>query len=291
LHVFDYYQPSSLNEALTFLSKSPDTTKLLAGGTDLIIQIREKFVDPDYIIDLTNVHELKGIIKKDDKLIIGSMVTFDELEHNHLINEYVPILAQAAASVGSPQIRNTATIGGNIANAAAAADSLPVLLALEAKVCLQSIDALKEVSIEDILVGINKTKIKPDEILTHIVIPIPHKNTKMAFAKLGRRKALAIARINLGMTLKMLDDGKIEKATIALGAVGEHAYRVHQVETFLNQKALNEKTIEDACTLINEVVAARLGARSTATYKKSISKAVLSKAFKTFEEEIGGECK
>jgi nicotinate dehydrogenase FAD-subunit len=288
LHVLNYYQPSSLSEALAFLSKSPDTTKLLAGGTDLIIQIRERSVNANYIVDLTYVNELKEIKKVENNIVIGSMVTFDEIEKNQIINEYYPVLAQAAASVGSPQIRNTATIGGNIANAAAAADSLPALIALEAKVRLQNTDNLKEVSIEEVLLGVNKTSIKPDEILTHVIIPIPKENTKNTFVKLGRRKALAISRICLGATLRASSEGIIEKVTIALGAVGTHAYRVYQVEEFLNGKTLSEKNIEDACVLISEVVAEKLGSRSTAAYKKSVSKAVLSKALRTFEGEIGG---
>lgn len=289
MRVLDYYQPLSLDEALVYLQKSPSTTKLLAGGTDLIIQMRERPIEADYIVDLANVPELKGIKKDGDNLIIGSMVTFAEIGHNHLINEYVPLLAKAAASVGSPQIRNTATIGGNIANAATAADSLPALLALEAKVSLQKVDAQKVVGIEDILIGTNKTCIEPDEILTKIIIPIPQANTAMAFIKLGRRKALAIARLNLALTLSLDIERKTKKATLALGAVGVTAYRVPQVEELLVGKPINENTITAACSLISQVVSEKLGTRPTVSYKKTVAKAALSKALENIKAELEGD--
>lgn len=288
MRVLDYYQPLDLNEALVYLHKSPYKTKLLAGGTDLIIQMRERSVEADYIVDLANVPELKGVTREGDNLIIGSMVTFVELERHQLINEHIPLLAEAAGAVGSPQIRNTATIGGNIANAATAADSLPALLALEAKVRLQKVGTSREVRLEDILVGVNKTSIEREEILTHIIIPLPQANTGMAFVKLGRRKALAIARLNLGLTLKIAADEKIEKATLALGAVGVTAYRVPQVEELLHGKSLDADTIAAACNLVSEVVAAKLGTRPTAPYKKTVAKAALSQAFEAIGTRCGG---
>lgn len=289
LRVLDYFQPLALEAAFSCLQKSPGTTKLLAGGTDLIIQMKERSVEADYIVDLANILELKGIVQDGDNLVIGSMVTFSEIEHNHLINKYIPLLAKAAGTVGSPQIRNTATIGGNIANAAVAADSLPALLALEAKVRLQKINAQKDVAIEDILVGANKTCIAPDEILTKIIIPIPQANTAMTFIKIGRRKALAIARLNLGLTLSMDMGRKTKKASLALGAVGVTAYRVPQVEELLMGKAINEDTITAACNLISEVVSEKLGTRSTASYKMAVAKAALSKALENVKAELEGD--
>ena len=288
MRILDYYQPSTLEEALVCLGRSSGSTKLLAGGTDLIIKIRERSVEAEYIVDLVNVNELKGIVCDGDKLIIGSMVTFAELELNPLIREYTLILAEAAGTVGSPQIRNTATIGGNIANAAAAADSLPPLLALEARVRVQKAGGLREVPIEEILIGVNKTCLLPEEILTDIVIPIPQVNTEMAFVKLGRRKALAIARLNLGLAMNMAGDGKMVKVALALGAVGVSAYRVPQVEELLQGKYLIKDTISDACNLISRVVADKLGSRPTAPYKKSIAGAALHKALEDIKQRQGG---
>lgn len=290
MQALEYFQPSSISEALAFLNHSPAKTKILAGGTDLVIQLRDKSLQPDYIVDLANVHELKGIVSDGKSITIGSMVTFAEIEQNPLILKCIPILAKAAATVGSPQIRNIATIGGNIANAATAADSIPALLALEAKVVLKSMSSSREVALEDILVGLNKTTINPGELLTSVIIPIPQEKTLTTFVKIGRRKALAIARLNVGLTVRFAYDGAIKKATLAVGAVGTTAYRVGEVEEYLQGKHLTDQVIATAGDKILDVVAAKLGSRPTAPYKKKIAKGALVKALRAIKEECGG-CK
>ena len=288
MQVLEYFQPASISEALAFLSHEPNNTKILAGGTDLVIQLRERSIRPNYIVDLANVKELKSITSDGKSITIGSMVTFQELEQNPLVFEYLPMLAKAGGTVGSPQIRNIATIGGNIANAATAADSIPALLALEAKINLACKNSTRQVDLEEILVGINKTSIAADELLTSIVIPIPQGKTFASFIKIGRRKALAIARLNIALTLKFAPDNIIEKATLAAGAVGVTAYRIQQVETYLQGKFLTDEVIAEAGKLISLVVADKLGTRPTAPYKKTIAKGALLKALKQIKEEHGG---
>jgi len=288
LQAIEYFQPSTVSEALAFLSHSPAKTKILAGGTDLVIQLRERAVEPDFIVDLANVKGLRGIESDGRSIIIGSMVTFSELEQNPLILKCLPILAQAAASVGSPQIRNMATIGGNIANAATAADSIPALLALDAKLSLVSAGGSRELALEDILVGVNRTTIEPKELITKIIVPIPQGKTFSSFIKIGRRKALAIARLNLSLVVKMATNQTVEKANLAVGAVGTTAYRVREVEEFLQGKQLTDEAIADAGGKILEVVAAKLGSRPTAPYKKKIAKGALIKALQAIKDECGG---
>ncbi|HHX51255.1 MAG TPA: molybdopterin dehydrogenase, partial [Clostridia bacterium] len=153
----DYYRPQTLEEAVTLLDRFPENTKILAGGTDLIIQMRLKETKPDYLLDLGGINCLKEIKTKDNYLAIGSMATFFELEQNPMVQKYLPVLAEASASIGSPQIRSRATIGGNIANAAPAADTLPALLALDSQIKLQSGGGTRTVSLSQILLGINQT--------------------------------------------------------------------------------------------------------------------------------------
>lgn len=286
MHILDYYQPLNLQEALVCLSKSPNTTKIIAGGTDLIIKIRDRSVKADFILDLTKIVELKGIMLENDNLVISSMATFSEIQSDSLINKCFPILAEAAGTIGSPQIRNTATIGGNIVNAAPAADSLAVLLALDAKLKIQKVGAEKIVPLREFLAGINKTTLMADEILTEIIIPLPEINTKMAFVKLARRKALAIARLNLGLTLSMSCDGRIKKAAVAIGAVGVSAYRVTQVEKMLSGKQLDDEIISAAGNLISDIVEVNLGSRPTTSYKKIIARAALCKALENLKADL-----
>lgn len=286
LRVLDYFQPATVDEAVRCLSRSPNTTKVLAGGTDLIIQLRERVVEPEYILDLGYINELREIVETDNSVVIGSMATFTTIENNPLVRAHLPMLAKAAGSVGSPQIRNSGTIGGNLANAATAADTVPALLALEAKAVLASGHGKREVAVAELLAGINKTNIASDEILISLIVPIPTGSTYGTFVKLGRRKALAIARLNLGLTVSLQDSGSIGKVTLALGAVGTTAYRVAEVEEYLCGQAPTPELFEAAGELVSSVVARKLGDRPTASYKKAIAKAALKRGL----VQIGTEC-
>jgi len=283
----DYLQPEALEEAVAFLAQAPERTKILAGGTDLIIQMRLREVQPEYLLDLSKLAELKQIWLEGDRIVLGSMATFDQVEHDPLIRKYVPILAEAAGSVGSPQIRHRGTVGGNIANAAVAADTVPALMALDAKVRLVSAGGERVVDVVDVPVGLNKTSIRNDEILAEIIIPVPQKESLGAFVKIGRRKAMAIARINLALQLAFAGD-TIASAKLALGAVGTTAYRVPEVEELLAGQVWSEELVEKACGTVTEVVAQKLGARPTAPYKKAIAGAALRRALARIEADRQG---
>lgn len=278
MKILDYAKPQDLEEALSFLSKAPEATKILAGGTDLIIQLRSRETEAEYILDLGGLEELKQIRLEGENIILGSMATFTQVEEDPIIRKHVPVLAEAAGSVGSPQIRNRGTVGGNIANAAVAADSVPALMALEAKVKLVSTAGERVVELVEVPVGLNKTSIKRDEILTEIIIPVPKENTLGAFIKIGRRKAMAIARLNLALQVTFEAD-RIASARLALGAVGTTAYRVPEVEELLAGQVLSAELVDKACKTVNEVVASKLGSRPTAPYKKTIAAAALRRAF------------
>lgn len=279
MKILDYAKPQDLEEALSFLSKAPEATKILAGGTDLIIQLRSRETEAEYILDLGGLEELKQIRLEGENIILGSMTTFTQVEEDPIIRKHVPVLAEAAGSVGSPQIRNRGTVGGNIANAAVAADSVPALMALDAKVKLVSTAGERVVELVEVPVGLNKTSIRRDEILTEIIIPVPKENTLGAFIKIGRRKAMAIARLNLALQVTFDESDKISEAKLALGAVGTTAYRVPEVEELLAGQVLSAELVDKACKTVNEVVANKLGSRPTAPYKKTIAAAALRRAF------------
>lgn len=274
-----YYCPVTLEEAKALLDKSPENTKVLAGGTDLIIQMRRKSLEPRYILDLGGVDSLKKIYNDGNHLIIGSMASFNQIEKEECILRYLPALAQAAASVGSPQIRTRATIGGNIANAAPAADTVTALLALNTSIELQSMKGVGIVRLNEVILGINKTSIKPEEIITKIIVPLPETNTYQSFKKIGRRKAMAIARINLALVVTFYPGNEIIKeAKVAIGAVGTTPYRVKEVEELLTGNFLDKTLIAGASDQIEEVVVHRLSTRPTVEYKKTIAKEVLREA-------------
>ncbi len=279
MQIAQYYQPATLDEAAKILRDNANI-KILAGGTDLIIALRERHIKAEGLLDISRIG-LSRIYIDDGTLHVGSMATFHQIESNSLVLKHCPMLAEAASQVGAPQIRARATIGGNVANAATAADSLPVLLAMDAQAVVVNAEGRRTVRVEDLLTGVNQTALAPGDILTEFVLPI-YANAFMAFEKIGRRQALAISRINLGIRIH-LENGVVAQSAIAVGAVGKTAYRVRALEDSLTGKALTGEAMEQACGMLDNIVAEKLGARKTAPYKRRIAAAVLKRAFERMQ--------
>lgn len=284
----DFYKPRSLSEAIIKLDlaqKEKTTARLLAGGTDLIIALRERKLTADLLIDISDLEELKTIQIQDNELIIGAGVTFADLENNPLILEHLPMLATAAVTVGAPAIRSRATLGGNTANRAAAADSIPVLLAADALIDLESPRGRRTMPVEEFLTSQNNEALQSDEVLTAFRIPL-HSGWTNSFEKIGKRKALAIARINLGMMLNLDPVGTIRDARVAVGCVGKVCYRVRNLEGLMRGRMLDEALREEASELIEEIVMTNLKGRKTTPYKKQIARAVLCRALTRIMEDV-----
>ncbi len=274
MQVKNYYKPRSLSEALQDMQRP--SVKALAGGTDIVIALNEQETVPDGLVDLSGVKELRGIALREDGLHICSMETFTQISSNDFVKKVCPMLAAAASSIGSPQVRNTGTIGGNLANAATAADTVPALMAADAKAVVCSAGGKRILNVTDIPTGLNTNCLAQDELICEFIIPL-HENCFMDFEKVGRRKALAIARINMGIILDM-HDGVIKKAAVAYGAVGKTAYRVIELEDFLSGKKLDDGLIVDAADLVERIVTEKLQGRKTTPYKRKIAAAVLRRA-------------
>lgn len=277
-----YFCPESVSEAIGILHDIEDS-KILAGGTDLNISIHERRECPKAIVDISHINELKKIVYSEGMLHIGSMCTFSQIEKNELVKTYCPMLAQAASMVGSPQIRNLGTVGGNLANAATAADTVPAFMAMDAQILVMNSQGERYISVKDVPVDLNKTSLNKDElIIKFIVRPTIKKFSN--FEKIGRRKALAISRINMGMVLDM-EDGNIKDAAIAYGAIGKTAYRMQQLESFLKGKNLTTEVINEAADMAETIISEVLSGRSTMPYKKKIGAAVLRRSL---EKAMGG---
>lgn len=271
---FEVYSPERVSELREAIKKAPANCKFLAGGTDLVIHIREKKVSPELVIDLSRLKELQFIKEEANEIRIGAVTNFTSIEKSPLIKKYAMCLAQASSGVGSVQIRNAGTIGGNVANASPAADSLPALVALGARVRIEGANGSREENIENFLIGVEKTTLQSGEYLSEIIIPKYGENYKSGFAKLGRRKALAIARINLAVIVK-LDGDVIQEKRIGLGAVGTTAYRPYEAEKALVGKKLDNALIEEMAELLSKVVEEKIGARASMPYKKEAIKGLV----------------
>jgi carbon-monoxide dehydrogenase medium subunit len=211
------HSPQNLAEAFSLLEELKEA-RILAGGTDLLVDIKQGLIKAEDIISLLKIKELKGIEKEENRVRIGATATVQEIISDPLVNQFIPALADTAKTMASPQIRSMATIGGNISSAVPSADLPPTLIAAESAVELQCSESSREIPLSGFVRAPRETVFEKGELLTSIFIPIPPPHTGIAYQKFSLREAnaLAVAAVASRITLK---DGKITKASIVLGAV------------------------------------------------------------------------
>ncbi len=274
---FDYCVPTDLNEAVAILGQYREKARILAGGTDLIIALRKREISPEILVDIRKISELKEIKRDGCYLSVGAAVPFAGLINHPLVRELAPLLAQAASQVGSPQIQNRGTIGGNVSTASPAGDMLAPLTALEAEILVAGVGGTRRIPIDKFLDRRGPERLQPGEIICQSLIPLPgSRETRSAFVKLGRREALAISRMSLALYLE-IREASIGKARLALGAVGPTPFRVNEAEETMVKEGLGveaEKLMEQ----VSAAVAASLGDRPSAPYKNIAVKGVVLEA-------------
>lgn len=274
MKVEEYWRPGTIDEALELLAANQ--SKVLSGGTDLVLDLQKKEL-PGRIVDIGGLRELQQIRETEDKIFMGSGVTFTQVERSSIIQRSCRALAEAAGLVGSPQIRNQGTIGGNIANASPAADTVPPIVAMDGEALVASTRGERVVKVTDLLKGMGKTDLAPDELILEISFhKIP--NFKSAFAKLGRRNALAISRISAALGVSIDEKGVVREARAALGAVAPNPFRSGVIENALLGKKIHEEIPEDVIRTAGDDVAERLGSRASAPYKREAIKGVVRHA-------------
>lgn len=280
--VFQFYAPATLEEALDILTTQSGKLKILAGGTDLMLDMRHKKYNLAGIVDVSNLAELKKITVENGLVRIGSMVTFSQLANSSLLKERVSFLAEAASLVGSPQIRNQGTIGGNIANASPAADSVVPLVALGAVLTVASKKEIKEVPLTQLLTGVGENNLTARELITEIKFRLPDAGTKSIFVKFGRRNALSIARISIALLVEH-DTVVITDARVALGAVAPNPCRATELEKLLNARRLDNLTEGAIIPQSTKVVSRMLGNRPSAKWKNEAIRGLMREALHKLE--------
>jgi len=274
--------PGSLPELQAALRRATPDSKILAGGTDLVIAMHENRCKPDLVIDLSGVQELKFIKLEHGHMHIGAMTTCTRLKEDDAVRKYALCLAEAAAGIGSNQIRNAATIGGNIGNASPAGDTIPALMALDAVIkIMDSEGRIEEKTVDEIITGPGKTGIKCNQIITGIVCPVPGAAYRSTFAKIGSRSTVTIAKLSMALVVRY-DSGShtISDARVGLGAIGVKAFRDLRVENILNgQKAdpnLARVLGEELCITVQRAIPGR----HSLPYKKEAIKGLACDAWK-----------
>ena len=240
---FNYLRPNGLSELLDVLNEYGSKAKLIAGGTDLTIALKERMIHPEVIIDLNRVRkELTGIEVSKNTMKIGAMTTYTELETNPIVNQFARALSEAASQVGTYQIRNLGTIGANLANGSPAADTAPPLIVLNAKVHLQSKQASRQMPVQDFITGVKRTAIRPDEIVTSVEIPIKE-HVFSYWMRSAKRKENVISVVSVAAASEIQSD-QFGESRIALGAVAPTPILARESSSTLTGSPINPETIE-----------------------------------------------
>jgi CO/xanthine dehydrogenase FAD-binding subunit len=268
---FDFYQPASLAEASRLLKENGPGGRFLAGGTDLVIAMKEKGLLPKYIVDLKRVPGLIGIRENGDgSITIGALTTMYTIETSPLIKKKYPFLSQSAAEVGSIQIRNRATIGGNMANATPSADTAPALIALNATAKIASAAGERTVPLEEFFRGPGQTIMSADEIVTEITIPKTGPQLVGDYIKFSPRDMMDLAYIGVAVVYNLAADRRCTGVRIVLGAVAPTPIRAKNSEALLEGKALTEELAEQIGAEAAKESKPISDVRSSADYRRAM---------------------
>ena len=282
---YEYYQPDTLEEAFRLKKTIPDSL-FISGGTDLMVRIKKKELCPYALISLRSIPNLSGV-KNGNTIRIGAMTSICDFLKNSLLLEKYPVLVEAAKAIGSVQIRNVATIGGNLCNGSPAADMVPPLLVLEAKIRLQSDKKSRELPIEKFFLGPGETDLSSEEILTDILLGPLAQSTKAIFLKKGRTKMdLAVASVAV---LISTDGNNCLSARIAAGSVAPTPLRLFKVEALLEGATLSQQVLAEAQQLAAKCVSPITDIRSTAEYRRHIVGVLVKRALKKLMDHEFGE--
>lgn len=274
------YTPSNIEELKVCLGKMTPESKIIGGGTDYIIHMRTGKAHPDALCYCGHIKEMKSIELDGNTITIGSYATMTEMEHHPVIREKLPALMDSASDVGSLQIRNNATIGGNIGNASPASDMLPVLYLYSAKVEIMGPNSTRIVPIEEIVVGSGKTILEYNEVITKIIMQIPS-FTNSAFVKLGSRKKVTIARIDAALGVEIEHD-HVKSMKLFVGSFSVTPTRMVEVEKFMIGKTINVPNVEDVGQMVSDYIM-NTSTRESRYYKSFASKGVIEDLFNKLE--------
>jgi CO/xanthine dehydrogenase FAD-binding subunit len=270
---FDYFEAPSLDQALTELEVSGADAKVIAGGTDLVLNMKKKNILPRRVISLHNLNELDFVKPDDSRVRVGALTKHADLAANPFLKQHLPIFCQAVGLIGSWQIRNVGTIGGNICNASPAADSAAPLLALNAHLIVASKTAEKKIPLESFFTGPGETVLENGQILKEIVIELPRQRSAGCYLKLRRRKAVDVSLAGVAFQAEIGSDGKtLAKVGIALGGVAPTPVRAPEAEAILVGLTLDEAItkVSDCAKLAVKAASPIDDVRATASYRRTI---------------------
>jgi len=279
---FEYFKPLKIEEALALLSKHKNKAKLLAGGTDIIVHLKEDLIKPDVVIDIKGLTRLDELNTNDDKIFIGANVTFTELIKSDLIRNKLPILWSSSKTVASVGIRNRATLTGNICSAVPSLDSAPALLIYNAEVLVQSSTGKRNISIHDWFTGPKKTCLKSEELVIGISIIVPQEHSG-TYEKLGRYKGEDLAQAGIGIFVDHKRDYRFASC-----AVGPIPKRLKKLENYLSGKLITDQLILEAIEMIPSEISPITDIRAQAEYRIHMMQVMFKRGLRESLDRLTG---
>lgn len=287
---FEYLTPSSLPEAFELLAKLGAKAMILAGGTDVLVWLNARQIAPETLVDISRLQDLKYIRQQSDGTAIGALTTFADLRNSAVVRDQAAALADAARNSAGPQVRNSATIGGNLGTASPAGDLLAALSALDAKLKVRSLRGERTLTLDEFLVGAKRNSLAKDELIVEVLIPARAANSQSAFQKLGNRQAMTIAIASAAASVTLSRDGKSFAAVrVALGSVAPTVVRARTFEQALAGKPATAQEIAKARALVQQDIRPITDIRGQAWYRREVAAVLAARSVEDAMAAARGE--
>lgn len=280
---FEYFEPSTISEATSLLSKYGEEAKVIAGGTDLLVEMKRYHLTPKYLINIKTIPGLEYInYNSEQGLSIGALTTIRALEKSAEIRQKYPIISQTASQFGNIAVRNVATLGGNLCNAVPSADTAPGLIGLSAKAKIAGSDGVRVVPLESFFVGLDSTVLKTEEILVELQVSVPAPNTKGVYLKYTVRGKCDLPVVGVAVILTLEPKDRVcRDIKIVLGNVAPTPIRACSAEEIIKGQIVDEAIIDRCAQVASDEAHPRPGSyRASAEYKKAMIKVFTKRAIK-----------
>lgn len=277
---FQYLEPTSIEEAISILSEYGNKAKIIAGGTDLLVQIRSKTIRPEYLVDISRIPKL-DYKEENDGLRIGALTTIRALEKSAELHQRYPVISQAAGQLGSVAVRNMGTLGGNLCNAAPSAETAPALIGLSARAKIVGPDGERVVPLENFFVGPGETVLKKGELLVEIQVPPMPPDTKAVYLKHAIRGSIDLAIVGVAAIVTLEPGSNVCKdIKLVLGAVAPTPMRAHQAEEIIKGNKIDDALIDKCAQVASDESRPITDVRASDWYRKEMVKVFTRRAIK-----------
>ena len=280
-----FLEPTNIPEAVSLLDQYADESKVIAGGTSVVLMLQQKLIMPSVLISLGRVEGHDYIRLEDDVLHIGALTKLSDIEHSEIVKQFCPALAHTFSVVGNVRVRNQATIGGNLSAADYAADPPAMLIALDARAQVQGPNKKREIPLSEFFLGFYTTSLEPNEILTEVIIPALQSSARAAYHKYTSISAEGRPCVAVGAVADFDNDGKCSDVRIAIGAAVETPQRVTETEAMAHGSTLTDELIADIANEYSLKLDPLTDVRGSAWYRKEMIRVFVKRAL----EEVRGD--